>query len=102
MSTLHHSPAGADAPTQPDPTVRSPRAGNGYPEPPPRNGGRQARRAAAEAARKAEQRRRRKWIRRGVALVFVALLVPTVASYYQAVSAPGTDPWTIRSVCLLY
>jgi hypothetical protein len=30
--------------------------------------------------------------------VFVALLVPTVVSYYQAVSAAGTDPWTIRSV----
>jgi hypothetical protein len=98
MSTLHHSPAGAEAPTQPHPTVRSSRAGYGHPAPPPRNSGRQARRAAAEAARKAEQRRRRKWIRRGVALVFVGLLVPTVNSYYQAVSAPGTDPWTIRSV----
>jgi hypothetical protein len=98
MSTLHHSSAGADAPTQPHPTVRSSPAGHGYPAPPPRNGGRQARRAAAEAARRADQRRRRKWIRRGVALVLFALLVPTVISYYQAVSAPGTDPVSIRSV----
>lgn len=98
MSTLHHASAGADAPTQPHPTVRSSGGGNGAPPPPPRGTGRQARRAAAEAARKAELRRRRKWIRRGVALVFIALLVPTVASYYSAVSAKGTDPWTIRSV----
>jgi Phosphodiester glycosidase len=98
MSTLHDSSAGAEAPTQPHPTVRSSRGGNGAPPPPPRNGGRQARRAAAEAARKAELRRRRKWIRRGVALVFVALLVPAVASYYSAISAPGTDPVSIRSV----
>ena len=98
MSTLHHPSAGADAPTQPHPTVHSSRGGNGAPPPPPRGSGRQARRAEAEAARKAALRRRRKWIRRGVALVFIALLVPTVASYYQAVSAQGTDPWTIRSV----
>jgi Phosphodiester glycosidase len=37
-------------------------------------------------------------IRRGVALVMVALLVPTGWSYIQALTAPGTDPWTARSV----
>jgi hypothetical protein len=30
--------------------------------------------------------------------VLVGLLIPTVWSYYQAVSAPGSDPFTIRSV----
>ncbi len=30
--------------------------------------------------------------------MFVALLVPTVISFSQALAAPGTDPWTIRSV----
>jgi hypothetical protein len=98
MSTLHHPSAGADAPTQPHPAVGPSRTQAGYPPPPPRNNARQARRAEAEAARKDQLRRRRKWIRRGAALVFFALLVPTVISYYNAVSAPGTDPWTVRSV----
>ena len=37
-------------------------------------------------------------MRRVIAVVLVALLVPTVWSYYQTVSAPGTDPVTVRSV----
>jgi hypothetical protein len=43
---------------------------------------------------------RRRWqlIRRGVALAMVALLIPTGWSYARALTAPGTDPWTARSV----
>jgi hypothetical protein len=45
-----------------------------------------------------DTRRRGPLIRRGVALVMVALLVPTGWSYVRALTAPGTDPWTARSV----
>src|SRR5262249_41073101 len=41
---------------------------------------------------------RRRFVRRLAVLVFVITLVPSAWSYYRAVSAPGTDPWTARSV----
>ena len=44
------------------------------------------------------KRRRVKIIRRVVALVLVLLLVPTLWSYYRAMTAPGTDPVSARSV----
>jgi len=37
-------------------------------------------------------------IRRGATLVFAAMLVPVVLSFTKAVTAPGTDPFTARSV----
>ena len=48
--------------------------------------------------RRTARSRHWKLIRRGVAVVMVALLVPTVWSYAQALTAPGTDPWAARSV----
>lgn len=96
MSTIKEDFGGADRPTQPHSTsTRTSQRGGGAPPPPPR---RRDRRASAEAARASQHRRRRKIVRRVAAVVLVALLVPTVWSYYQAVSAAGTDPVTVRSV----
>jgi phosphodiester glycosidase len=44
------------------------------------------------------RRRRRRLIRRGAAVVFAAMLVPVVLSFTKAVTAPGTDPFSARSV----
>src|SRR5260370_14922926 len=44
------------------------------------------------------RRRRGRLIRRGVAAVLGVLLVPTGMSYVRALTAPGTDPFTARSV----
>lgn len=84
MSTLQDR-LGGDAPTEPHATVASSR----------RDGGRRRRRGAA---RRDDHSRQFRIGRRIVALVLVGLLVPTVWSFYQAVSATGTDPFGVRSV----
>ena len=86
MSTLQDHAGAGDAPTQPELRLGRPRAGGSGP---PRRA-----RGRAELVR----RRRAKVIRRLVALVLVGLLVPTLLSYYRAVSSPGTDPVSARSV----
>lgn len=48
--------------------------------------------------RRARHSRRRKIIRRTVAVALIVVIVPLGWSYAQALTAPGTDPWTIRSV----
>jgi Phosphodiester glycosidase len=48
--------------------------------------------------RRARRSRRNKIIRRTVALALVVLMAPVGWSYARALAAPGTDPWTIRSV----
>jgi hypothetical protein len=86
MSTLQDHAGAGDAPTQPELRLGRPRAGGSGP---PRRA-----RGRSELVR----RRRAKVIRRLVALVLVGLLVPTLLSYYRAVSSPGTDPVSARSV----
>jgi hypothetical protein len=85
MSTVQDHPG--DAPTQPELRVGAPRAAS----PGGRRGGR-------DAAEQAARRRRAKIIRRVTAVVLVALLVPTVWSYYRSMTSPGTDPVSARSV----
>jgi hypothetical protein len=87
MSTLQDHAGAGDAPTQPE-----------LPPGPRRAGGTGARRGARHSSEQAGRRRRVKFIRRGVAIVLVALLVPTVWSYYRAMTSPGTDPVSTRSV----
>jgi phosphodiester glycosidase len=48
--------------------------------------------------RRARHARRNRIIRRTLAVILVALMVPIGWSYVRALTAPGTDPWTIRSV----
>jgi hypothetical protein len=48
--------------------------------------------------RRMRRSRRNKIIRRAIALVLVVLMGVVGWSYAQALTAPGTDPWTIRSV----
>jgi hypothetical protein len=48
--------------------------------------------------RRAAHARRRRIIRRCVASALVIALVPVAWSYIHALRAPGTDPWTVRSV----
>src|SRR5258708_31584556 len=52
----------------------------------------------SEPTNAATARRRWQLIRRGVAVAMVTLLIPTGWSYARALTAPGTDPWTARSV----
>ena len=59
---------------------------------------RSERRQAKAAARSAEKKRRRKIIRRVIAAGLLVFMVTAGWSYYRALSAPGTDPWTVRSV----
>lgn len=49
-------------------------------------------------ARHAQRSRRIKSIRRSVAIALVVLMIPVLWSYIRALTAPGTDPWTARSV----
>ncbi len=44
------------------------------------------------------RRRRRRRVRRMILAVVVVLMLPVVYSYGQALTGPGTDPWTARSV----
>jgi hypothetical protein len=61
---------------------------------------RRDRRVAAKDARTGTRRRSTKarWIRRGVALVVVVLLIPVGLSYVHALRRPGTDSVGIRTV----
>lgn len=44
------------------------------------------------------RRRRRQIVRRAIAVTLALMLIPVGWSYYRVLSAPGTDPWTARSV----
>ena len=87
MSALQEHVGVGDSPTQPEVRLDGPRAGS-----------RGTRRGARQAAQRGRRRQRRKIIRRVAAVALIGLLVPTVWSYYRAVSAPGTDPVSARSV----
>jgi hypothetical protein len=54
--------------------------------------------SSARRARRAQRSRRSKIIRRSVAIVLAVLLIPVLWSYAHYLTAPGTDPWTARSV----
>jgi hypothetical protein len=55
---------------------------------------RRASRIAAQAQRRVQRRR----VRNVVAILLLVVLSTTVWSYYRALSAAGTDPWSARSV----
>jgi hypothetical protein len=48
--------------------------------------------------RRARRSRRTKIIRRSLAVALVVIMIPIGWSYVQALTAPGTDPWSARSV----
>jgi hypothetical protein len=55
--------------------------------------------AKQRGARPKKQRSKRaKWVRRGVVLVVVLLLVPVVVSYVDYVNQPGSDTLSVRTV----
>ena len=87
MSALRDPVGVGDVPTQPGLRLRGPGAAT-----------RRRRRESLEGAAQSRRRRRSRFVRRVAALVLIAVLVPTVWSYYRAVSAPGTDPVSARSV----
>jgi hypothetical protein len=59
---------------------------------------RRERRKTKADARTTQKKRKRRIIRRVIVIALIAFLIPTGWSYYRALSAPGTDPWTVRSV----
>jgi hypothetical protein len=84
-----------------DPAVRTlPRDASPEPETPALPPSRRERRAARDAARAERRARttRARWIRRGIAIAVVVLLIPVGVSYVHALQRPGTDSLGIRTV----
>jgi len=60
---------------------------------------RERERAAAKSSRKRPPRSTRsRWIRRGVAIAVVVLLIPVAVSYVHAVQRPGSDTLSVKTV----
>ena len=54
--------------------------------------------AAKSAAKSPPRSRRSKWIRRGVAIAVVVLLIPVAVSYIDYINRPGSDTLSVKTV----
>jgi hypothetical protein len=54
--------------------------------------------AAKSAGKKPPRSRRSKWIRRGIAIAVVILLIPVAVSYVDYINRPGSDTLSVKTV----
>ncbi len=83
-----------------DPAVRTvPRDGPAADPPPPPPSRRERRNLRQhERANRRVRTAKARWIRRGIAIAVIVLLIPVVWSYVHALQRPGTDSLSVRSV----
>ena len=83
-----------------DPAVRTvPRDGPAADPPPPPPSRRERRNLRQhERANRRVRTAKARWIRRGIAIAVIVLLIPVAWSYVHALQRPGTDSLSVRSV----